>query len=725
MISKIIINNVKGITGEQQLTGADLFIGNNGSGKTAHIEALSLAMLGYVPGKKKDLREIMKDASDNQMIVGLESDSGFSFSREFTRKEKISRTGEKAVSFSQNISVSPEKGEKTQTDAESRIKKELGDFPVMIDFDVFLGLSDSAKRDFMTSFIDSEDGWDADRLKNYLEFSLLTNALAENAFDRYENMQELINEMVNGLDYSDINQAIDELVSTVKDKIRYWNAEFKRSSSATQKMVELKNRIMVSDRNIKQHKEELSDLEHQYGQINAERMKSETEMKRFLNYKNRITEISRNIEEANRILKGNVHAGTFVKHQQERDALEKEKKAVPDISSTLKALAMEKEKVQAKQKDLSEKLMSLVSKISELNSEKKHNQTLITKIKLTQQSGDQRCIISHNIKCDKDFSKALAAFSKKEIQFDDKIKNLSNHRLAIKNEMESLSEELEIIARKADAIRNQYSENLAFNNHQDKKISELEKIHQSQKNEITALERSLKQYENELDNLKNNPVEAPEDPAFLEKQLAGITQNIEEIKQKIMLEEEAKTTLSNQQAVMIDAEKAKIVLENYKFILDVIGPKGLQGELLKSQLSGINGLVNENLKLFGIDHRFYFQTESEKKKEIFQFGWIRDGEKIDFNALSGAEQIILMVSLLTAFIEVKQPKMKLLVIDNIDRVHPKNVEKLLSGLLKLKKKLDNIILSGAIENIKVDGWNIIELEGGLYVGSGDIEQRTA
>lgn len=52
MIKTIRTRNIKGNTFDQELTGRDVFVGPNGSGKSTRLQAVQLAMLGYIPGKR-------------------------------------------------------------------------------------------------------------------------------------------------------------------------------------------------------------------------------------------------------------------------------------------------------------------------------------------------------------------------------------------------------------------------------------------------------------------------------------------------------------------------------------------------------------------------------------------------------------------------------------------------------------------------------------------------
>ncbi|WP_289135541.1 AAA family ATPase [uncultured Brevibacillus sp.] len=105
-IQAISMENLKGTIDKQLLTGKDIFIGRNGSGKTTRLQALQMSMLGYVPGNGKRAVDNYKFSSDdNEMSVGLELED-FKFSRTFERSTKMTK-GVSNVTISESITVSP------------------------------------------------------------------------------------------------------------------------------------------------------------------------------------------------------------------------------------------------------------------------------------------------------------------------------------------------------------------------------------------------------------------------------------------------------------------------------------------------------------------------------------------------------------------------------------------------------------------------------------------
>lgn len=138
MIKKVVYQNFNGQSGDQPLTGKDIFLGPNGSGKSTRIQAAIYTQLGYIPGEGKTTAQIFKHSTGDSMMAGIETSSGFSCSRTIERKStKNRKTGEVSTSLSESVNVFPGRQERTDTEKRARIEEELGCFPVMMDFEVF------------------------------------------------------------------------------------------------------------------------------------------------------------------------------------------------------------------------------------------------------------------------------------------------------------------------------------------------------------------------------------------------------------------------------------------------------------------------------------------------------------------------------------------------------------------------------------------------------------
>ena len=189
MIKEITMAGIKGQNGIQPLTGRDIIVGHNGSGKTTRMQAMSLAAFGYVPGKGKTTAETFELASDDVMTVGITTDSAEIF-REYKKTSKLTSDGTMDVKITQGITISPSQGERTIKDKEHRIREEVGNFSTMLDFDSFINLTDNGKRDFIYGLSGDAFTWDRDRVGQYLHETVLRDELGQNNPEMYDIMEK-------------------------------------------------------------------------------------------------------------------------------------------------------------------------------------------------------------------------------------------------------------------------------------------------------------------------------------------------------------------------------------------------------------------------------------------------------------------------------------------------------------------------------------------------------
>jgi len=200
--------------------------------------------------------------------------------------------------------------------------------------------------------------------------------------------------------------------------------------------------------------------------------------------------------------------------------------------------------------------------------------------------------------------------------------------------------------------------------------------------------------------------------SFAQKE-AHITDEIKALQTKISEQTKARNALASMTSSMKDSTIAGYYVEAWKCIAEVIGPKGLQGELIKDVLAPLTAAIQKKLTLMGIERRFYFQTEDSRGKEIFQFGWYNNsGEQRNFDALSTGEQMLLLIALMITIIERINPPLKVLVIDNAENLDSGNIKRVLNGLDKAGENLDNIIFIGVmnVESSEIPGWHIWNLD---------------
>lgn len=141
MITKIIAQNLKGLSFEQEIGKYTFFSGPMGAGKSARLQALNLAILGYLPqDQKKRPGDIFATHSfdGNDFSVGFETERGVTFGRKFMLDKKTGLVSTAVF------------GDRKKVDTKS-IEKVLADIgaPAICDLSVFTGLSDKKKVDYI------------------------------------------------------------------------------------------------------------------------------------------------------------------------------------------------------------------------------------------------------------------------------------------------------------------------------------------------------------------------------------------------------------------------------------------------------------------------------------------------------------------------------------------------------------------------------------------------
>jgi exonuclease SbcC len=205
------------------------------------------------------------------------------------------------------------------------------------------------------------------------------------------------------------------------------------------------------------------------------------------------------------------------------------------------------------------------------------------------------------------------------------------------------------------------------------------------------------------------------DTAALRERERELTAEIDSLKSKIAEQTKARNALGNLKNSIADGIAAGYHAEAWKRIAEAVGPKGLQGEMVKDVLAPLTEDIQAKLRQMNIDRTFYFQTMDDKGKEVFQFGWQdSDGKRRNFDALSTGEQMLLLIALMTTIIERLNPPLKILVIDNAENLDSGNIRRVLNGLTTAGANLDNIIFIGVM-NISPDdapGWHVWNLSEG-------------
>ncbi|MGE5528091.1 MAG: hypothetical protein ACM3X6_02985 [Patescibacteria group bacterium] len=706
MIDAIFFENFKGRTEKQNLTGRDIFIGPNGSGKTSRIQALGLAMLGYVPGNGKTEAETFKLATGQEMRVGVHTNGGFGFERRFAKSEDYNRkNGERTVKISQAIEVAPGRGEANDTQRRARIAEEIGSFPVMLDFNEFLSLSDAKRRAFFYSLSPAASAvWGKDQVHGYLIETLLTDTLQQNNPEHFQVMQDLITEVMTKYpDGASVSDGLQAMIDWVTPRLKTEKGKKQDAQGAVRQLADAKNSLAETDRNIAVEKTELEELQAKLVEVEKQ-ISKDTERKRIIDERNwRIEELRKAIAEAEAApvdapdvaeidqklaeLRGQLKEADTAQGVAELNA------RLTDIDETMEVCRSRKDALQGEIIQIDAGVATLKQSLETIN------------------GLGGVCVIDRRIACEKDFSKYRG-------WVEQKLAEAEAHRNGIQSKINDVATDLnKWLAEKGQTqqeinrLISEAQQTNSLNTSLNAQISTMER----QRNEaLNAGERRQNQitlYRDELTRLMNEPAVAIAPIDILEKQAEGIRTRISTLKASVEEKTKARQTIVLMQQSSLENRTAELKAACLKSMSEALGPKGIQGELVKEILDPIRGDIRANLEAMGFYNEPFFETESETGKEIFQFGWVNaKGHRVNFDALSTGEQAIFLAAMMTVIITRANPKLKILVIDNLNHLDSRNLQLVVNGLSLLSEQLDNIILAGAIEcKFEAPGWRVWNL----------------
>lgn len=721
MIKSLRMVNVKGQNAMQEFDKKTLIVGPNGSGKSTRIQSLGIAILGYAPGNGKTSAETFKLATGDTMTIGLGTEH-FSFSRTFTRNEILdTKTGKTKVEINQSLSVSPGKGEKKDADKKARIAEEIGTFPVMMDFSEFLSLSDAKRRDFIYSLSPiSTESWSRERIVAHLVERLLTAELSENNPDQFQTMEDMINEAVQqfpaGLAVSD---GLQSMIDWTENELKLWNSKKKDAQGAVRQIAEKKNELEETDRNIADAKRELEEL-------HAELIKVEKQISQDTEKRKALAKRSARLEE----LRGEIAKVKAEPVQADCSdidvqiaALESETVEALDIEALTAPLKVKAVEAKAKYDEHNTRLQGLLEKKRTVASTIKSLEDALQKV--GELGG--ACIISSVIACPKDFTGFDAFIDKKKAAAATEIAELDKQMSFHKVQMDVFASEELQVQNERETILKKAQEVNKKNAGIQKQIAQLQLERNNRQTAGQHRDNKLKLLENELNRLNAEPVDAIGEISIMEMQASGLRNQIGILKQTIQEKEKAKQTILLLQQSMLDNRKAEYKAICLKQLQEALGPKGVQGEIVKEIIGPIKNDIWHNLKCMGFHFEPFFQTESATGQQIFQFGWINEkGHFVNFDALSTGQQVIYLAAMMMTIIDRAQPKLKLLVMDNLNHLDSRNFQLLLDGIGKLEDRVDNIILAGAVEySFNANGWLVSNLgskvEGDLIQGEAVID----
>ncbi|WP_157729543.1 AAA family ATPase [Tumebacillus algifaecis] len=684
-LTSLFFDNFKGSTSNFPLSKKTVLVGPNGSGKTTHVQALNAAMLGYIPGNGKQPGDTFKMSSDQQiMSAGLELDNGFGFIRSFERTLKSSK-GVKKPFYSQSIELSPSRGEQTETERKARIAEEVGSLSMMLDFSAFTEMTASGRRDFIYSLAGGEEGegWNKQRINSYLQEQI-------GKIDDPDLAKELANAVDDALGFYEDTMTIDEGLAAMKGfverELSVSKDKAKNAAGAIKTLTQQKNELQETDRNLDVNKRELADLREQLlkteKQLAADREKKKAIDRRTA----RLNEVAALIERQQAVEK------------QPTDQVDKQiaelEEAMDhsDDSTEHRTLVEKKTELATRINDTQQKIGHARQERSRLIAERGSIQSTLDTI----QNNAGVCVIQNLIKCPKDFSSYVVHAQQQVAQKDEEIAAFNESERAMLQALSQENAEMAEIEQRMNSIMSRVNQRQRENAQRQQQIKQLQaqksSIQQAEEKRLGDLQRAMQ----EQQDLRDQPIEAIAPLDMLEAQITNLGPRMKELAEKVEQQSDVRNKIQNIQQAILTNQVSEIKKKAFEKLNEALGPKGVQGEIVKTMLDPMRADIEVNLRAIGIGAEIFFQTESDTGQEVFDFGWQIGEERRMFDALSTGQQIMTLIAFLVAVIERAKPPVRVLALDNIENLDGTNLRNLFTGLDALADKLDNIIVAGVL-----------------------------
>lgn len=679
-INKVFFENFKNKQGVTGLTGADIFIGKNGTGKSSIIEGIQLSISDKLVNCAKARDVFSRCSNDTKMEVGLGTDNNF----------KVCRTFNKSLVKHRDLSTEFKYAEKAQAQVDGTkvtgvkavnesIVKSFGNQQVSFDFGKFLEMSDTEKKNFILSFSNSIS-FDDSKIKDFIlkEKEDLDDVL----------LDEAISYILSDIEEDKIQEKAEEMLMKAKEQLSYYRKLQTAQTSTIQKLNERKTSC-VDSKGLALDKKKLDKLNETIVKETAELSALKEKNKQIEKNIENIKIFNKKIEE--------LKAEPKKDNKELLSGLEKNKENLVKVIAEGESISKNITIISEEYSNLQKQLKDAENKLSEIKTEgaaKKAETNMIIGLVTQVKNVKGKCAINACIPCNADFSKWL----------EEKSEEIKNKKNTLTELVKECKAQQSIVTKLQESTQ--------------KKSSEREiliKQHQQIASNINALNSAIRSKESQLEAMKK-------EQAIKSEKIKNLSENLEKLQKednKIVPTEEKenkinelkeeiatlKTTIDAKEtsnhikeeikAAKEELKKTDTLFDIYKYLVNRLGQKGLQGEIFKTLVSPIEKTVNEVLSKMNINRKFIIKEDSD----ALVFGYENGDSIIDFEALSTGQQALLGAALAISFIEKSELPIKIFCIDNIENLDKDNIKNLLDGLGTLygEKALDNIIVCGCLE----------------------------
>jgi len=635
-----------------------MFIGDNGCGKSTLLQSIQFALTGKIPGVAEKNQELMKFCNNGEeMEVKVFLDNGI-----VSRKLYFEGT-----SVKEKVSCSPFLESGTLSEKNKAILNNTIGLPIALNFGEFINMNDGEKRKFIYSLLGE--------IGDYNKESVKAHIIKKGFHD-----EKIISKILCKYKENDsIEEGLKKMQEEVETQKKLSNAECSRLEESLKQLSKLKNSSNESIRGLEELK-----LKKQ------ETTNSLRKVEKIINENNQKKQFLINVKEKKKILSNQINILESKVNIANKKNLEEELKKLSTVKIEDEILKVDKEISLIKGEINSNKtyIEDITVKGIEVKAKIEHYSEIVLSIK----SQKGCCTIDKSIKCEKNFSNYL-------MQIQQHIKSDGEIRRKLADEYQEAKRELKCKEVKLNSLENNKNDLIkALMKNKDDINNIKSKIKDIDFNirELDIKKEQLNEYSNTI-----NQYSVIDTEIYL-KQCNSLRVSIEQYDLEISKLDEIRAN-----EILIEKTKSqyKLIeeeLKDYKNISKILGPKGLQGEIVKTGLVVIEEEINETLSILKVDGHLFFECVGNKGKEIFNFGIKNKNNKTYFETLSNGEKLMVSLAILKVIIGRIESKTKVLIVDDIIHLDKENRRKLYDALVMLKPSFDNIIAMGAINKEEVN-----------------------
>jgi exonuclease SbcC len=673
-IISIAAKNVKGLEIDEKLTGREIYLGPNGCGKSARLEAMIYGLHGCLPWLGKTEGSTFQLASDEFMVVNLACDDGFFFGRTIRRRVTNKRDGTKTYSYKTQLSVFPDEGERNDSEKIDRILKKVGDFPVMFDLNEFLSMSNEKKRGFIFSLSSPEShGWTQERVFEHLLGHGVDCNKSLNSEDR----------TVTSLwkDAKSITENMSLVASVINALMRDAKAIKKDKDAAKVEIIRMRQEITEdATQNVTEIDEKLDELFKQRQKIHEGVVRAEESRKSHSQLVARLEEV--------RGAKANLDSPTAVEDLEKQvlalqDEIEELDKKREESATRVKALHAEDKNLEAK-KAACDRMLILVDRRAQI-------QELIDTI-------DKVGCPFLKEQCETDLTEYKKVLEKQWEDNDREIK-------------EKYRPERDAIIVEIGKLQTKFTNERNTEKELKKKIAEFArnlKVQRTQHTDLVRANDALKAKSESLDreeasaNKMLRESTPGSDVTVQKRTIEGYDHQITKLKEERKKAESVRSVMMNFENANVAAAEAEERVDDLTKVAHAFSPGGVQSIIMEDVIGPVTKTINELLKFIpsedGTEYQVKINLFDMNGKETFEIVRPIGDHEIPYHSLSGGQQILFGTALVVALVLLANPNTKVLCIEAAE-LDSDNFFRLLTALQNIGKDIDNILIASCNDEV--------------------------